>query len=712
MKKNLATTAAILSLGAQSLFAQTFVNENFAGSTNQDIDFSGTGTAINGVTYHGHNTDKTASEKYPAQVKNEAISVWCQYNTLVGNVTWDNDDTPTNNGNNTQGNPVTNVVIDLTQNTTLYNFASKITRPSGGHWWYRVQYSTDSGANWTLLTDGPKQTGALANITKELSSPIANVDKVRINVWRNGSSDPNEILIDNISINSVKVNVATNVTASGFTANWATNPDADSYSVTLYSDEELTNQIGSEAGISGTSKTIAYNFTEGQAIYYTVTALNGVTPIAKSSVKSVAFFSDTLTARHRYSFTADATDSVGNADLTLSTGSVTGALVSNNSVTADASGDSLKELGIVINSAAVITFEGWYTLEGNQTWSKIFVAGSSGTDFIAHTPKTNSTESNTQINSNATGTVTATSVTPPLSKVIYFAVTYDQNTNKMTYRHASEDDTNITKVELDMGANSPADLTVNMFSIGAKNFWGNPKINGSIDEFRIWTGTFTDSDASTHRGTGPDSAVTPAIGLEVELADNTLTWKVEEERDVKEYQIFVDGKLFDTVTAVGADSYSLEVPGEDVVLKVVDNSGHTKPFIPADGNSVTEVYNLKEGWNLIAITSDNADLEALKGETVGVVWGWNNNSYEVVESAEATDAVWVYSSVAKEVSVTGTKSDTTLKLNIGWNMVGPVVTSDVPEEAHTVYSWDSVYDNITEKYNTLEQGKGYWIFSL
>lgn len=210
------------------------------------------------------------------------------------------------------------------------------------------------------------------------------------------------------------------------------------------------------------------------------------------------------------------------------------------------------------------------------------------------------------------------------------------------------------------------------------------------------------------------AALTPAIGLTVSLADNVLSWSVLEERGVKEYRV-VDadtGKVYEVVLAVDADSYSVEVPeGVNIELIVVDQSGHSKSYIPADGNIVKELYNLQKGWNLIGITSDNADLDTLKDETAGVIWGWNGVSYEVVDEVPAASAVWVYTTGEKTVAVSGKKSDAAVVLYKGWNMVGPVVTMDVPEAADTVYAWSTVYDIIVDKYNALEQGKGYWIFS-
>jgi len=235
---------------------------------------------------------------------------------------------------------------------------------------------------------------------------------------------------------------------------------------------------------------------------------------------------------------------------------------------------------------------------------------------------------------------------------------------------------------------------------------------GELDELRVYTNALGVYEISELYEIGMKS-LTPAIGIQVSQTDDKLTWTVEDEIGVKEYQVFVDGELFDTIRAEGADFYTIKVPTDaKVKLVVVDESGYKQTYLPEDGNVNIQVYDLKEGWNLIAITSDDADLETLKDETVGVLWGWNGSAYEVIEAAEATDAVWVYSPIEKQVYVSGTKSDAEIKLDLGWNMVGPVENDYIPADADTVYSWSEVYDVIAGEDKVLIGGKGYWIFSL
>ena len=210
-----------------------------------------------------------------------------------------------------------------------------------------------------------------------------------------------------------------------------------------------------------------------------------------------------------------------------------------------------------------------------------------------------------------------------------------------------------------------------------------------------------------------DDVLTPTIGLQISQFDAQLSWTVADEIDVAYYEVVVNGVVVETIQANGSGSYNVTLEsGQIATLVVVDNSGFKQSFSSSNNNVVTQIYDLQKGWNLISITSDDADLETLKDETVGVLWGWDGLAYKVVETAEATDALWVYSPIAKQIYVSGTRSSATMNLSTGWNMVGPLENDYIPAEAHTVYSWSSVYDIIAGENKVLIGGKGYWIFSL
>lgn len=204
--------------------------------------------------------------------------------------------------------------------------------------------------------------------------------------------------------------------------------------------------------------------------------------------------------------------------------------------------------------------------------------------------------------------------------------------------------------------------------------------------------------------------VTPAIGLKVTQTGKKLEWSVQEELDVKEYQVFVDGKLFDVVTAIGADLYSLEVPEGKVEFFVVDNNGSKQGFQPEDGNAVSVDYNLKLGWNLIATVGEEADLSAVEAVTVGTLWAWDGDKYVEVDAPKAFTGIWAYATEQVNVSSSATKAENVMTLQPGWTLAGPANNVDLPEDV-SAFSWSERYNAIVDRYNALIKGQGYWMFT-
>ncbi len=210
------------------------------------------------------------------------------------------------------------------------------------------------------------------------------------------------------------------------------------------------------------------------------------------------------------------------------------------------------------------------------------------------------------------------------------------------------------------------------------------------------------------------SPVTPAIGLKVVQTGAELTWTVGEEVNIKEYQIVnaTTGEVLEVVVP-GNGSYSTTLPeGVEAKVVVIDNSGYAQTFIPADGNIVKVVYDLNEGWNLIAMPGDNADTTELKAVTVGNFWSWNGSAYNAETTPQPTQGTWVYAPKAVQTIVTAEKSNAVISLQPGWNLVGPTENMRIPSDAHTVYGWSKTYQQIVDEDAILIQGIGYWIFSL
>ncbi len=244
--------------------------------------------------------------------------------------------------------------------------------------------------------------------------------------------------------------------------------------------------------------------------------------------------------------------------------------------------------------------------------------------------------------------------------------------------------------------------------IGARGHDPNNKtqfVDGAMDEIKAFSYALTADDIN--------KAYTPAIGLEVVQTGTELTWSVAAEVGVREYQVVdvATGEVLEVVVA-GKEIYSVTLPeGVTAKLVVVDNSGYTQTFVPADGNEICVVYDLTAGWNLIAMPGENADITDLKDVTIGNFWIWNGTAYEKTTAPQACEGVWVYAPRTAQTVVTANKSDAEITLLPGWNLVGPKENIEVPEAAHTVFAWNKTYEQILEG-GTMLQGVGYWVFSL
>ncbi len=256
-------------------------------------------------------------------------------------------------------------------------------------------------------------------------------------------------------------------------------------------------------------------------------------------------------------------------------------------------------------------------------------------------------------------------------------------------------------------------------SSGLVSVWDFDRIKGNqlLATNLSYNGTIINSsDDAWVEGVNFDN-LTPAIEFTALISESLLTFKVGEEVGVKKYVIKdSSGYVITTVLADGSNSYEVELPKgvTDVVIEVVDNDGSSQTYAPEDGNKQITFYDLEKGWNLISITSDNADLTELKKVASGAIWAWNGESYTSVESAEATNAVWVYMNSEKQVKIIGERSDAKINLSSGWNLVGPVENCHIPEKALSTYTWESnneMYQNIN-KGSILQEGIGYWIFSF
>ncbi len=235
----------------------------------------------------------------------------------------------------------------------------------------------------------------------------------------------------------------------------------------------------------------------------------------------------------------------------------------------------------------------------------------------------------------------------------------------------------------------------------------------AIGEFYVYTDT-TPGSQGIYVDYIARSVTTPAIGLEFAQNGKVLTWSIEDEIDVKEYQIIdaQSGEILAVITA-GQTTYSYELDNAvPVKLNVIDNSGFQQSYYPENNNKMVTEYKLNKGWNLISLPGKNAELTELKSATTGEFWVWDGNTYQAATTPEIGAGFWVFAPEASSISISAEKSAKPIILTTGWNLVGPTENCPIPEAGFLVYSWNETYQSIVDDNATLIRGIGYWIFAL
>ena len=212
------------------------------------------------------------------------------------------------------------------------------------------------------------------------------------------------------------------------------------------------------------------------------------------------------TLSHRYSFNGDTIDSAGGnngiltngatvtaTSLSLSGGPGAGASVQNMRFSA--------VVGIGANYGGTgVTVETWYTDAGTSQWGKLFTFGRAqdGFEFAftnAHAGANNAVDRN---GAKGFGLRAALNVEHHL----VISLAQDGNLNAWL---------DGTQMLTDVATNAISNVGTEVESIGA-TAWGDPGHNGSVNEFRIWTGELTGAEVAQNLALGPNSLVPEPTG--------------------------------------------------------------------------------------------------------------------------------------------------------------------------------------------------------
>jgi len=211
---------------------------------------------------------------------------------------------------------------------------------------------------------------------------------------------------------------------------------------------------------------------------------------------------------NRYSFTADASDSVGGANGTL----VGGAVISGGAVVLNGAGAYVDLPNGLVASRTNVTFEAWVTDNGSGTWARVFDFGFStagegnaatGTNYLFLTPQAGNGFLRAAITIGSSGNeqiIDWSGWRLPVGILTHVVWTIDAGTQlgRMYVNGAV------------VGENTSVSFTPAMLGYTVNNWLGrsqwsaDPFFNGSITEFRIYDGAMTPEEVQQSYNAGPD----------------------------------------------------------------------------------------------------------------------------------------------------------------------------------------------------------------
>ncbi len=245
----------------------------------------------------------------------------------------------------------------------------------------------------------------------------------------------------------------------------------------------------------------------------------------------VPFLVQAQTLQHRYSFTANASDSVGGTNWN---GTLIGnAYITNGELVLPGGGDSDNPQGYValpnsiVSNDASITVECWVTDMAGSVWAEAWCFGDSaagpgqppnnGTAYISLIP--HSGEDDFRAAFNLTGGDEIDVIDPagpmPLNVEEYAVVTYDAaSTTGTLYLNGLE--VGAADIPTNLAPANYGDTFNNW--IGRDEFGGDPMFAGSIDELRIWNGVLSPLYFAVSAVAGPNALVTNLTPSSVNVA--------------------------------------------------------------------------------------------------------------------------------------------------------------------------------------------------
>ncbi|MBN2685536.1 MAG: lamin tail domain-containing protein [Pontiellaceae bacterium] len=292
-----------------------------------------------------------------------------------------------------------------------------------------------------------------------------------------------------------------------------------------------------------------------------------------------------VTLEHRYSFVADASDEVGNADGVL----LSGAVVVDGAVEFNGNSAYVELPAGLMTEYHSMTVECWGTDYGSSTWARIFDFGSGTSTYLFMTPNSGAGDLRVAIK-NGGGEQLVSAARQPIGEQKHIVWSYDYDSTTVQLYVDGVQVASNTGVTI-----APADLGITMQNWLGRSQWPDPYFYGSIDEFRIYDGALSAEEVAESYSAGPDV---------VPFSEVSIT------RQPEDLSVVEGSSARFEIGYVGAEPVSVQWYRDDVPLEGKTNAVYDLESVSlGDDGAVffAEVMNELDG-NIYLDVSSNATL--------------------------------------------------------------------------------------------------------
>jgi hypothetical protein len=341
----------------------------------------------------------------------------------------------------------------------------------------------------------------------------------------------------------------------------------------------------------------------------TVTATYG----SLSATNTLTVLSLPTTMIHRYSFTSDASDSIGGADGTL----MGDAAISNGSVVLDGTPGTYVNLpGGMINIAtnAAVSFEAWTSIGAISVWSHLFEFGATAANNIYCAPRAanNGGFDEFGLSEGFNGGQTLSWAHGWSNITLHYTGILDPTTSTMAVY------TNGVLMQALYYATAPvSDIATNSAALGQSSY-GDPYALLNIDEFRIYNGALSPAQVAMSDLSGPNSTnFNPGDLLSITMAATNYPAFASAVAPVI-WATYANLTNFNLLPNLMAVEYGLVVTSSDPNIVSVNSQNMLTTFRPGSvtltaayqgktNSAVVQVGNQAVLTHRYSFTSDDSD---------------------------------------------------------------------------------------------------------